>query len=215
MNLWEMDIRSHSLRQVTADSGTDLLPAISSTGRVGYTQYTHQVDLYWGPVDQPEEKHQRLTSHTQNNFGGRVALGGQRVAYHSNRTGNYEIWLLDRRTGAERNLTDHPAMDIMGDWSPDGREMVFLSNREGSLQVWVLDVESGGVRRVSEKSRPIPFEPATPSGSSPRDRKERRFGWWIRRARTSAPRSPASSDSTGTATAVTSSIREWPPTARE
>lgn len=158
-NLWEIDVRSHSLRQVTTDSGTDTHPAISSTGRVAYTQYNHQVDLFWGPVDQPQEKHQRLTSHTQNNFGGRVSSDGQHIVYLSDRTGNYELWLLDRRTGTERNLTDHPATDIMGDWSPDGREIVFLSNREGRLQVWVLDVESGRVRRVSEKSLPVPYEP--------------------------------------------------------
>ncbi|MGH9556576.1 MAG: protein kinase domain-containing protein [Terriglobales bacterium] len=159
MTLWEIDVGSHRTRQVTTGSGSVLMPAVSSSGRVLYTQYSHQVDLYWGALDQPEEKHQRLTSHTQNNFAGRVAPDGEHVVYLSDRTGNYELWMLDRRGGAERKLTDHPASDIMADWSPDGREMVFLSAREGSLQPWVLEVESGQVRRVSEKSRPIPFEP--------------------------------------------------------
>ena len=159
MNVWEIEVASRRLRQVTAGSGNEFMPAISASGRLAYTQYSHQVDLYWGPVDQPQEKHQRLTSHTRNNFGGRISPDGQRVLYLSDRTGNYELWLLDRRTGGERQLTDNPATDIMGDWSPDGREVVFLSGREGSLQLWVLEVESGRVRKVSERSRPIPFEP--------------------------------------------------------
>jgi Tol biopolymer transport system component len=110
-------------------------------------------------VDLPQEEHQRLTSHTQNNFGARVSPDGKQVLYQSDRTGNYELWLLDRATGAERQLTDHPAWDAMADWAPDGREIVFLSNREGTLQPWVLEVDSGRLRRVSVKSRPIPFEP--------------------------------------------------------
>jgi Tol biopolymer transport system component len=158
-NLWEIDIESGRLRQLTSGPGPDVQPATSPTGRIAFTPYSHQVDLYWGPVDRPQEEHQRLTSHTRNNFAGRVSPDGQQIVYHSDRTGNNELWLLDRRTGAERQLTDHPATDVVADWSPDGRELVFLSAREGTLQVWVLEVESGRVRRLSEKSHSIPAEP--------------------------------------------------------
>ncbi len=158
-NLWEIEVGSRRLRQLTSGAETAILPTISSTGPIAYTPYSHQIDLYWGPVDQPQETHQRLTAHTRNNFGGRVSPDGRQVLYQSDRTGNYELWLLDRATGAERQLTDHPAWDAMADWAPDGREIVFLSNREGALQVWVLALEAGQVRRVSEKSRPIPPEP--------------------------------------------------------
>ncbi|MEK6325255.1 MAG: protein kinase, partial [Acidobacteriota bacterium] len=159
MNLWEIEIRSRRLRQLTTESGNAILPTVSPTGRIAYTSYSHQVDIYWGQVDRPQEEHQRLTSHTFNHFGARVSPDGQQVLYQSDRTGNYELWLHDRRTGAERQLTDHPATDVMADWSPDGKQIVFLSGREGSVQVWVLEVESGRVRRLSQRSRSISFEP--------------------------------------------------------
>jgi TolB protein len=152
-SLWEIDVSSRRVQQLTSGTGYATTPVVSPDGSIAYTEYTHQVDLYWGRVDQPAEKHQRLTSHTHSNFGGRISPDGRRVAYHSNRTGNLELWLLDRETGAERNLTNHPAYDIMGDWSPDGRDIVFLSNREGSLQVWVIEVAGGQVRRVSRKAQ--------------------------------------------------------------
>ena len=152
-SLWEVDVSSRRVRQLTSGRGYATLPVVSRDGSVAYTEYTHQVDLYWGRVDQPAEKHQRLTSHTHSNFGGRISPDGRRVAYHSDRTGNWDLWLLDRETGAERNLTNHPATDIMGDWSPDGRQIVFLSGREGGLHVWGLDVDSGHVRRISEKAQ--------------------------------------------------------------
>ena len=157
-NLWEIDVSSRRLRQVTSGPGPDSRPATSPTGRIAFAPSSHQTDLYWGPVDQPQEEHQRLTTNTQNNFGGRVAPDGQQIVYHSDRTGNDELWLLDRATGTERQLTDHPATDFTADWSPDGREIVFLSDREGTLQVWVLEVESGRVHHLSEKSHSIPFD---------------------------------------------------------
>ncbi len=158
-NLWEIDVRSRAVSQLTSGSGTAVTPAVSADGEIAYTEYTHQVDLYWGPIDQPQDRHERLTSNTRNNFGGRVSPDGRYVAYHSDRSGNFDLWLHDRDTGAERNLTDHPTADIMGDWSPDGREIVFLSNRDRNLQVWVLELETGRVRRVSELGRAMPAEP--------------------------------------------------------
>jgi len=159
MNLWEIEVESRRLRQVTTGPGNDLAPVVSSTGRAAYTQHSHQVDLYQARVDQPEEEHQRLTSHTQNNFGARVSPDGRYILYQSDRTGNFELWLLDRADGSERQLTDNPGFDAMADWSPNGREIVFLSTRGGALQPWILEVASGQTRQLSEVSHWIPFEP--------------------------------------------------------
>ena len=158
-NLWEIDVRSRRLRQVTTGPGPDSSPVVSPTGRLAYSPYRHQVDLHWGRVDRPQEEHPRLTSTTSDNFGGRFSPDGRQILYYSNRTGNYELWLVERETGDERQLTDHPAMDVEADWSPDGRQIVFLSGREGIVQVWVLSVEDGRVRRLSDKSIRIRFEP--------------------------------------------------------
>ena len=158
-NLWEIDTRSRRLRQVTTGPGPDICPVVSTTGRLAYAPYHHQVDLYWGLVDRPQEEHQRLTATTSNNFGGRFSPDGRQILYYSNRSGNYELWMVDRETGDERQLTDHPGIDIMADWSPDGREIVFASNREGTLQVWVVAVEGGRMRRLSQKSIPTRAKP--------------------------------------------------------
>jgi len=158
-NLWEMDVDSRAVRQLTTGSSSVTTPVASVDGQIAYTEFTHQVDLYLGAIDQPQDRHERLTSNTRNNFGGRVSPDGRYVAFHSSRSGDFDLWLQDRETGTERNLTDHPAADIMGDWSPDGREIVFLSNRDASLQVWILELESGRVRRVSELSQALPPEP--------------------------------------------------------
>ena len=105
-NLWEIDVRSRRLRQVTTGPGPDVNPVVSATGRLAYAPYRHQIDLYWGRVDRPQKEHQRLSSTTSDNFGGRFSPDGRQILYYSNRTGNYELWLgrpRDRqRTPAHR-----------------------------------------------------------------------------------------------------------------
>jgi TolB protein len=152
VNLWEIEIDSQRLRQLTAGSGSDVEPAIAHDGRLAYSQFSHQVDLYCLQIDRAKEE--RLTFSTRDNFHARFSPDGKKIVYQSNRTGNDEIWLLDVETKAERPLTNHPGIDGAPDWSPDGREIVFLSNREDGFHLWVMNAEGESLRRLTKQ--PIP-----------------------------------------------------------
>jgi Tol biopolymer transport system component len=136
--------------------GKDQYPNVSRDGVISMTQFNHQTDLY--ELSLATNDLRRLTSWTQDNFVGRYSPIDARIAYHSTRTSNAEIMLLDPGTGSEINLFDDPAMDVLPDWSPDGREVAFVSNREGTTHLWVADVESGQARQLSDREIPIPSE---------------------------------------------------------
>ncbi len=145
--LWEIELRSGRLRQLTAGTGYDYGAVATQSGAIAYTQFRHQVDIHWLELDAIEEQHERLTSFTGDYFGARVSPDGGKVVYHSDRTGNYELWVVDRESVEHRMLTDNPATDAMPDWSPDGSEIVFISDRGGEAQLWVVDSE-GGIPRL-------------------------------------------------------------------
>jgi Tol biopolymer transport system component/tetratricopeptide (TPR) repeat protein len=73
---------------------------------------------------------------------------GSQVAFVSSRSGNWEIYVVEIATGAERRLTDSAAVDVAPTWSPDGRKLAFLSNRERAWAVYILDVKSGQVQKL-------------------------------------------------------------------
>jgi Tol biopolymer transport system component len=152
VGFWEIDVSSNRLQQLAAGHGHRVLGVFATVGRDGrllYNEFSHQTDLYvMAPKDASQ---QRLTFHTRYNSAARFSPDGKRIAYHSDRTGNFELWLLDRETGAERQLTDSSATDVWPDWSPDGREIVFVSNREGSFHLWLLNAEGGGLRRLTQE----------------------------------------------------------------
>jgi Tol biopolymer transport system component len=147
-NIWAVSASGGRLRPITSGAGPDYLPVVSRRGQVLYSNWGHQTDLYLARVGEPDAAHERLTFNTSENYGGRISPDGKTLAYYSDRTGNYEIWLHDLQDGRERAATDGPADNLMPDWSPDGRALVFFSNRGGVVQIWTTKLEGAAAARL-------------------------------------------------------------------
>jgi Tol biopolymer transport system component/DNA-binding winged helix-turn-helix (wHTH) protein len=99
---------------------------------------------------------------------------GRRLAFASNRDGNFDIWVQPLEGGDPIQLTNDPADDTQPDWSPDGNWIIFRSERTwvdaashrsvgGLFRVIVRDgrveriAASGYYPRVSHDGRYIAF----------------------------------------------------------
>jgi Tol biopolymer transport system component len=71
------------------------------------------------------------------------------IAYASDRTGNFDIYLLDVVTGRTHRVTRERASDNSPAWSPDGTKIAFISQRDGPANLYVMTVASGDVTRLS------------------------------------------------------------------
>jgi Tol biopolymer transport system component len=98
---------------------------------------SQQHQLTWGAFDDREP----MFSHD-----------GTRIAFSSDRGSalgsDYNIFVLDLRSGAFRQLTSNPAEDMMPSWSPDDRQIAFASTRESGQGVWAVDAAGGAERRL-------------------------------------------------------------------
>jgi Tol biopolymer transport system component len=150
-DLWEIDTISGSFRQITSGPGREGQPAVARDRRIAFSTWSHQQDLY--VVTLAERSHERLTSHTGWNQSARISPDGGRIAYESDRTGDFEIWVLDRATDSEIRLTSDPALDTDPIWSPDGKQIAFASNRDGEPAIWAINADgSGGPRRLTPQA---------------------------------------------------------------
>ncbi|MBK8050977.1 MAG: PD40 domain-containing protein [Anaerolineales bacterium] len=60
---------------------------------------------------------------------------GSQILFSSNRSGNYDVWVVDTNGGGLRPLTHPPAIDGLATASPDYSQIAFVSNRDG---VWAV-----------------------------------------------------------------------------
>ena len=67
------------------------------------------------------------------------------MVFHSNRDGNFEIYVMDADGLMPTRLTDYPGSDQFPDWSPNGRQIVFRRD----LDIHVLELATGEVRRLT------------------------------------------------------------------
>ena len=78
--------------------------------------------------------------------------GANQVVFASDRSGNYEIYLLDPTTGLTTQITNLPANDIEPVWSPDGSLIAFVSDRDGDYELMIMRADGTGVRQLTNNT---------------------------------------------------------------
>ncbi len=80
--------------------------------------------------------------------GGRPSVFLTQIAFASNRTGTWEIWLMDWDGANQRRITHHNALSILPSWAPDNERMVYTSFFRGTSDMYVISRKGGQRTRV-------------------------------------------------------------------
>ncbi|NDJ75361.1 MAG: SH3 domain-containing protein [Chloroflexi bacterium] len=77
------------------------------------------------------------------------ADGPGEIVFTSDRSGNYEIYVLNPDTGLVSQLTNNPGSDIEPVWSPDGLSIAFVSDRDGDFELYQMNADGTNVRQLT------------------------------------------------------------------
>jgi uncharacterized protein YjdB len=72
-----------------------------------------------------------------------------RIAFSSNRAGDYDLELADADGGNRRVLSAGTGVDGEPVWSPDGTRLVFASARGGAAQLYSVGIDGGDLRQLT------------------------------------------------------------------
>ena len=97
-----------------------------------------------------------------------VSPDNRRLAFISNRLGNYEVWISNRDESNPIQLTELGGpFTSTPRWNPDGDRIAFAARWQGQIDVYIVDVAGGRTERL------------TTAGSNDRQPQWSRDGNWV------------------------------------
>ncbi len=91
-----------------------------------------------------------LTKETSNEGGPCFAAGGEKIYFHSNRRGTYDIFVMDIDGSHVMSIIDDPnGDDVNPHASPDSVHLVFFSNRDGNYEIYRARVDGSNQERLT------------------------------------------------------------------
>ncbi len=78
----------------------------------------------------------------------RLSSDGREILYQSNRSGSWQLYVLDVAAGTSRALTSE-GNNNLPDWSPDNRHIAFVSDRDGDEEIYISNRDGSDARRLT------------------------------------------------------------------
>ena len=150
-DVWMIPAHGGEAVRVIAETGIQQYPDWSpDRAAILYTNCSdgdvHDIYLY--AIE--GKRRERLTERKGFAIHGVFSPEGERIAYTSDDTGDFEIWMKDIGETDPMQLTRTPGYDGHPTWSPDGTAIAFESNRSGTLQIWSIELADLSVRQVTD-----------------------------------------------------------------
>jgi Tol biopolymer transport system component len=129
-------------------------PAISSRGnRLAYVQRSADANIWqliMPGAARAATSRTKFIASTRHEAGPQFSRDGRRIAFHSDRSGRFQIWVCDADGRNLLQLTSF-ARGGLGTprWSPDGGRIAFDGRAEGHSDIHVIDAHGGAPRRVT------------------------------------------------------------------
>jgi Tol biopolymer transport system component len=137
------------LRRLTFGTGNEVMPSVSAGGRLVFANHTYAAGIWEatpGKDATPAAMH-RITHDGAINYRPSVSADGSKLAYVSNRTGNFEVWIKDLLQGNEVALTHTAVQENSAAISRDGTKVAYSDG----MTIWLAAVSGGEQRPLCER----------------------------------------------------------------
>jgi len=86
----------------------------------------------------------------------RLSKDGERILYQSNRTGKWQLFIMDLKSGKQTPVMKDSYNNNFPDWSADNKHIAFVSDRDGNEEIYTINADGTGLKRLTNnKARDI------------------------------------------------------------
>lgn len=79
----------------------------------------------------------------------RLSADGRRILYQSDRTGTWQLFIMDLATGAQHRITHDAHNNNFVDWSADNEWVAFVSDRDGNEEIYRMRTNGADIERLT------------------------------------------------------------------
>ena len=128
-------------------------PAISrAENRLAYVHKTYDENIWrldLTPDGRLSGSQSKLIASTWQDNAPQYSPDGKKIAFASDRSGSYEIWVGNADGSGAVQLTSQGGHAGTPRWSPDSRSIAFDGNLNGNADVFAIDAGGGAPRRIT------------------------------------------------------------------
>ena len=154
-SLWEMTINGPERRPGEAErlpfGGESFgpMPAISRQGRVAYAQNATVANIWRLDLSGRQRVDNLPMNSTRVDHVPQYSPDGKRIAFASNRSGKFEIYLCDSDGSNTVKLTSFGGPYVANPaWSPDGRRIAFVARLGETSEIYIISADGGKPERL-------------------------------------------------------------------
>ncbi len=145
--IYVMDVETKATFNITRHPADDWTPAWSPDGKQlafsslrdgGWEIYVVDTSCFQVPETCPDNLIQ-ITNDGNANISPVWSTDGNRFAFNSKASGNWDIYTMAVDGSDIRQVTTAIENDLSPAWSPDGSRIAFESSREGNVEIYVTD----------------------------------------------------------------------------
>ena len=159
-HIYAMNPNGSNIQQLTSTGAPNLTPQWSPDGTriVFFSTRSGYAQVYVMNADGSNQQNisNNSASEWSPAWAGLLAggqLGGNPLAFVSDRDGNEEIYVLTPGSSIAVNVSQHSGVDGHPDWSPDGQNLVFHSSRDGECcEIYTMKADGSNIRRLTNSS---------------------------------------------------------------
>ena len=144
-------------------AGVDSFDYHAAKGLFVFSRIRHSVDIWRQPLCACPERRTRIVGSTLHDLNAKASPDGRRIAFASDRSGAFQIWVANRDGTNLRQLTHYEdTMTGTPRWSPDSRLIAFDSRIDGQAEIFIVGADGGEPQRLTHH----PAADVVPSWSS-------------------------------------------------
>jgi Tol biopolymer transport system component len=146
--------------KITLLKGTavnQVINASTSIGSAGSGSYSWKIPYYQilgtdYKIRITSTSNAAYTDKSNANFTISAAANTGRIAFYSDRDGNYEIYIMNPDGSGQKRLTNNPAADFNPALSPDGSKIAFVSDRDIYFEIFVMNANGTGLIHLTDNA---------------------------------------------------------------